>query len=276
MSAQISERISALIEEELSMVIQRISTHFNLSPEEVASVVGSSVKTLPEPKTKAKKSPSKKSSEESKKTVAEQHSESKEKAEPKSLGENIPEDPASLARYSNTQLSGICKKKGLKCSGKKEELINRIIESNKEGSSSSESAPVKKSVQTTLASVKKTPSVVKSEPSVLKKIVQTAPRLHISRNAWGNYEHADSHLVFDKDDRVVIGKQSPDGTVLDIGDEDIDTCKFYKFEYRLPENLDKNKKNGDDVVIEEMEEELGEDDFEEDEVEEALSEEDDE
>lgn len=272
MSAQIFERISALIEEELSMVIQRISTHFNLSVEEVANVVGSSVKTARvEPKTKAKKSPSKKSVEESKTSEPKTAG-----TEPKSLGEDIPEDPASLARYSNTQLSGICKKKGLKCSGKKEELINRIIDANKEGSSSSEPAPAKKSVQSTLSSVKKTPSVVKSEPSVLKKIVQTAPRLHISRNAWGNYEHADSHLVFDKDDRVVIGKQSPDGTVLDIGDEDIETCKFYKFEYRLPENLDKNKKNSDDVVIEEMEEELGEEDFEEEEGEEALSEEDDE
>jgi hypothetical protein len=79
--------------------------------------------------------------------------------------------------------------------------------------------------------------------------------------------------VFDRDDQVVIGKQCDDGSIQDLDDDDIETCKKYKFDYRIPENLDKNKKN-DDVVIEEMEEEeLGADDFEEEEGEDALSDE---
>lgn len=264
MSAKIYQHILDLIEDELTTVIKRIAAHFDMPLEEVSNIAfGSSVE---EPrKTVSKKLPlvsSKKSKEDTPNDIQEKQTK---------VQEEVAEDEPSLVRYSNVVLVGICKKKGLKVSGKKDELIKRIVEAN---SSENKPSALKKSSQSLLRPhpVKKSSP---SESSVLKKISQVAPRLHISRNSWGNYEHQDSHLVFDRDERVVIGKQLSDGNIADIDDDDIETCKKYKFEYRLPENLDKNKKNIDDVAIEEMEE-LGEDDFEEEVEEEVVSDEEDE
>jgi hypothetical protein len=246
MASKINKLVSDLVQTEITEIINKISQHFNISIEEIKELIK---KDEEEPKIaqKTRAKPKPKSEEESNK-------------EPVSLGESIPEDVASLAKYTKAQLAGICKKKGLKVSGTNSELMNRIIDSNREGEGSSSSEPLKTVAKKTVA--KK--AAVKSEPSILKKITQVAPVIQIKRNSFGNYEHTESHLVFDKEDRVVIGRQMSDGIVIDIDDNDIEICKKYKFDYRLPENLDKNKKNADDVIIDEMgEEELNEEDFEE-------------
>jgi hypothetical protein len=74
--------------------------------------------------------------------------------------------------------------------------------------------------------------------------------------------------VFNKETKTVIGKQNPNGKLESLTDKDIETCKKYKFLYKLPENLsvDKGFLNVKvDELDEEDEEELDEDDIEEEE-----------
>jgi hypothetical protein len=184
---------------------------------------------------------------------------------------SVSEDPVDLAKYSAEVLKAICKAKNLRFSGTKTELLNRILDANRAGPSGSSGPDVKSEAKAEPKSKAKA-AAKKPEPSILKKLTQTASKIVIKRNSFDNYEHVDTHFVFNRDDQIVIGKQMPDGMVIDLDDDDIETCKKYNFDYRIPENLDKNKKNDDPVIDEMIEEELAEDDFEED-AEEALSEE---
>jgi hypothetical protein len=151
-------------------------------------------------------------------------------------------------------LAAMCKKKGLKMSGKKEELVQRLLDSLGPSSSSSSSS-TSKSVST-----KKD-----SEPPVIKNVKENSGEFSVRPNKFGNFEHVNSGLVFSRD-KIVIGKQSSSGEILPLTVEDIETCKKYKFNYKLPENLNVNK-SLDDVNIEEVEEdeELDEEDIEEEE-----------
>lgn len=160
--------------------------------------------------------------------------------------------PEKMIKYCKAELAAICKEKGLKVSGTKEELLNRIMGVEIEKKSTKKKLPEK-------------------EPEVIKKMTSSKSSTTIRRNAHGNYEHPETHLIFDPD-RKVIGKQGSDGNVLPLSVEDVEQCKKFGFDYSLPENLDKNKKNLADVKVAEMneeeieeEEELDENDFEEEE-----------
>lgn len=158
-------------------------------------------------------------------------------------------------------LAAMCKKKGLKQSGKKEDLYKRLVESLSAPSTTAE-APKKPS----------TSSGKKEDAPVIKSIKERTAELAIRKNKFGNFEHVPTGLIFNTD-KMVCGKQLPDGTVLELTSIDIDTCNKYKFPFKMPENLNTSSKNMDDVKIEDMEEELLdeediEDDVEEDDVEE--------
>ncbi len=72
-----------------------------------------------------------------------------------------------------------------------------------------------------------------------------------------------TRLVFNTD-KMVYGKQTDEPSILPLTAEDIEVCKRYKFNYKLPENLNVNK-SLDDIKIDDMEEEeLDEEDIEED------------
>lgn len=75
---------------------------------------------------------------------------------------------------------------------------------------------------------------------VLSNIVKNTPIIQIRRNKYGNYEHEPTNLIFDKDEKIVIGKQENEN-IIELTEEDIESCKKFKFNYKLPENLDKGK-----------------------------------
>ena len=163
-------------------------------------------------------------------------------------------------------LMAYCKSKGLKQSGKKEEIIQRVLDSLKaSGSSSSSSASA--ASPAVKASTSKSKASAPTAP-VLASVAEKSGTLEIRRNKFGNEEHFESGLVFNKETKMVIGKQNPNGKVESLTDKDIETCKKYKFLYKLPENLsvDKGLQNVKvDELDEEDEEELDEDDIEEEE-----------
>lgn len=149
--------------------------------------------------------------------------------------------PERLTRSNKTELSALCKAKGLKVTGKKEDLIQRLLGNETES---------KKQVKTeSKKQVNKLPSLLQN---ISKEVAKTA--IAIRRNVHGNFEHLDTGLVFDSEQqKTICGKQQPDGTISSLTDEDIENCKKYKFKYTVPKNLDKDTL--DNVKITELDEE---------------------
>lgn len=164
--------------------------------------------------------------------------------------------PERLTKCKVNELKALCRKHGHKVSGKKDELVARLL--GKE-SLISVSQPTKtKKVESKIESV-----------DVIKKLTSKIPPLVVRRNAHGNYEHPESGLVFNNtNNNVVIGRQMDDGRIAQLSKEDIELCKKYGCKYELPSNLD-TKTSLDEVEVEDLESgsesevELEEDDEEE-------------
>lgn len=195
-------------------------------------------------------------------TSASSHSSPKSEKSDKPASADMSEmTPEKVLTCTKDYLMAYCKSKGLKQSGKKEEIIQRVLDSLKASGSASTTAPAKASS----SSKSKAPAPV---APVLANVAEKSGTLEIRRNKFGNEEHFESGLVFNKDTKMVIGKQNPNGKLESLTDKDIETCKKYKFLYKLPENLsvDKGLQNIKvDELDEEDEEELDEDDIEEEE-----------
>jgi len=148
-------------------------------------------------------------------------------------------------------LAAMCKKKGLKMSGKKEELVSRLLDSLSSSSS-------------TTTSTKPSSNSKKDDSPVVKAAKASIGELAIRRNKHGNFEHMQTGLVFNTE-KQVYGKQLDSGEVKALTSEDIETCKKYKFPFKLPDNLNVNK-SLDDIKVDEIEEEeeLDDEDIEED------------
>jgi hypothetical protein len=163
---------------------------------------------------------------------------------------------------SKDMLVAMCKKAGVKVTGKKEELMQRLTEflanKNDKNDKKAELKPEKKTE--------------KSDQPVIRTIKERTAELAIRKNKFGNFEHSQTGLVFNTENKMVYGRQVDDA-VVDLTVEDIELCKKYKFPYKIPENLNTTK-NLDDIKIEDLEEEvLDEDDLEdegEDEVEDDI------
>lgn len=184
-------------------------------------------------------------------------SEKSDKPESADVSEMTPE---KVLTCTKDYLMAYCKSKGLKQSGKKEEIIQRVLDSLKTTGSTSSSAKASASGSKSKTSAPVAP--------VLASVAEKSGTLEIRKNKFGNEEHFESGLVFNKETKMVIGKQNPNGKLESLTDKDIETCKKYKFLYKLPENLsvDKGLQNVKvDELDEEDEEELDEDDIEEEE-----------
>lgn len=156
-------------------------------------------------------------------------------------------------------LMAFCKSKNVKQSGKKEEIIERLLGLLNDDVKN-DSKPVQPKTTTK--------SVQSSTASVLVKIVEKSGTPEIRKNKFGNYEHFESGLVFNNDTKMAIGHQNSNGKVDSLTDNNIEMCKKYKFKYTLPENLsvDKGLNNVKvEDVDDEDEDELDEDDIEDEE-----------
>jgi len=182
--------------------------------------------------------------------------------------------PERLLKSTKNELSALCKAKGLKCSGKKEDLISRLLGKEvaveKKPRKSKKKAEEEEDPQSEedVEPEEKKPSRAKvvsksktSQPAVLKKLISdTSTSFLIRKNEFGNPQHAETRLVFDPKTKKVIGKQEDDGTVADLTDEDIEECKKYKFQWVTPKSLE--KQNLDNVKIEELDDVIVEEDAE--------------
>ena len=154
-----------------------------------------------------------------------------------------------LAKSCVAELKVMLKSKGLKVSGKKADLIARILNGG-------DSKPKKKA------------NVRKNTPKIIKELTENISHIQIRRNSFGNFEHHETRLVFNKETQEVIGKQNDDGTLSDLTKEDIESCNKYKFKYVLPENLNKQT-SLDNVKIDEMDDDDDDEDEDDDEEDET-------
>jgi len=163
---------------------------------------------------------------------------------------NTPEEN-TLLKLSKTELIEMCKGKGLKIAGSKNDLAHRISESEKN-----------KSVLFQSKDKNSAPTKIATLNNVVNKLVEKIPVIEIKKNKFGNYEHQKSSLVYDNKTKKMYGKQNPDGSISKLTKDDINTCNQYKFPYNIPDNLAEDNEELDAEAEEEEEEE--EEDVEED------------
>ena len=165
-------------------------------------------------------------------------------------------DPV-LLKLNKKELSDICKAKNLPVSGTKADLIKRIVGNE-----------TNKGKNLNLNSNSKTGT---KQPEVIKKLMEKKPTIQIKINDFGNFEHSETHLLFNKNTKRAYGIQNDDGSISELTPNDIDLCHKFKFTYDIPENLD--KKDDDDEDDEELDDEEVIEEEEEEEEEEELEEE---
>ena len=94
------------------------------------------------------------------------------------------------------------------------------------------------------------------DPPVLKS---KSKKLVIKRNKDGLFEHTPTGLVIDEKTKEVYGKYV-NGVVQELTMEDLEMCKKYDLNARVPKNLKGDKQEEDSDPEEEEEEEEDEDD----------------
>ncbi len=134
-------------------------------------------------------------------------------------------------------LKQVCKERGLCLTGKKADLVARL-RANPNG--------VKKETKKEKEEEKpkKGKKKGKSIPSVLLKLESERETLHIRRNTYGLYEHAETGFIFDEQTHKVVGKlkevlnpHASNVEVEPLTEEDMERCKEMKLEYVLPDTL---------------------------------------
>jgi hypothetical protein len=171
----------------------------------------------------------------------------------------ITEQKVMAITTTKDMLAVMCKKKGLKQSGKKEDLVKRLLDALKADKENAVSSGGSIAATNASVSVVKKPAAATAAMAKAPVIVSIKERsaemsLSIRKNKFGFYEHTQTGLVFNTD-KLVHGKQHTDGSILDLTLEDIEICKKYKFQYKLPANLNTSN-NVDNVKIDEIDDEI--------------------
>ena len=166
------------------------------------------------------------------------------------------------------------KNQGTKCTAKVCPDSTKFCRKHKtqEGKDESSSSPSSKVEKKASGGAKKAETKEKETPAV-KKLNEGKPSYVLHRNKQGNYEHPETHFVFDKTTKEVYGRQTDSG-VEPLTTDEIEMCRKLNFKCRLPATLSKKDEDEDADKAEEGEEEVEEEDeVEEDEVEEDEEEE---
>jgi len=166
-------------------------------------------------------------------------------------------DDLSLSRITScnvAELKALCKTRGLKLGGKKDELIERLRDYAKGKNGDNEDVEDEKDDKEKEVKKSKGTKKQSSMPEVLKKLASKTTACAVRKNKHGNLEHPGTGMVFENN--VVVGVQEDDGNVRSLTDEDIQVCKQQKFPFKLPKNLETDDLDKDDSSDEEKEVEV--------------------
>lgn len=175
---------------------------------------------------------------------------------------------AELSKMTKVELAEHCKLRGLKTTGTKADLIERLTG----GATASASATTTRKKTTPTKEAKEPAAKPKAKateqksglPPSLKEMIKPIS-YRITKNEFGNFYHSETGLVYDRDLKKFVGKQHQNGRVDQLTDADIEVCHRYNFPYILPENLAKSETK---VVVSELDDDLGEGEGDEEEIEE--------
>lgn len=137
-------------------------------------------------------------------------------------------------------LRSFCRQYNLKSSGKKQQLINRLLNREEDTEIEEISLPKK---------VKKKPNKIKTTPKVLEQLQSKSNIRRLYRNEYGNMWDPETKFIFDIGSKSVKGVQIDNGDTRTLCPEDIEECKRYNFKYILPDNLDAGIAIDDNVNI---------------------------
>jgi SAP domain len=148
-----------------------------------------------------------------------------------SLVSNTPSKKSTNAysKMRKDQLTAVCAEMGIDSSGSRQDMIDRI-KSNK-----CETPMVK--------STAAKPSEEKG--SIIEMIKKSSDKIIITRNKFGLHEHLETGLVFNEN-REVVGRQDPSGDILQLEEDDFDTCHRFNFNYVIPDSF--GIQEGDDAL----------------------------
>jgi hypothetical protein len=167
-------------------------------------------------------------------------------------------DHEKLLKLTVPELKAYSKKYGLKVTGKRDELLNRLI-LHKNGGNAIESATESATETSKLTKSKESKKPKKSpENKLLSKIKKDLSSLEIRKNEFGNYMHEESKLIFDKETKSVIGTQGDDGKINKLTLKDVENCNRFNFDYNMPDNLEENSDSLQDVKVNELDEDFTE------------------
>jgi len=209
----------------------------------------------------------------------------KVEAKPKEEKKSAPRvRSAPAAKTTDSSSLAVCaylfkkgKNEGTKCLAKVCEESPNFCRKHKSQEGKEATAPVTKEKKSTTSKATSGTSKAKKiaaeskekDSSAVKKLNDGKPSYVLKKNDQGNYEHPETHLVFDRVLKEVYGKQS-DKEILPLTAEDIEMCKKLNFKCRIPTNITSNTESKDeeeeeDVEVEEDEEEEEEEEDEEEE-----------
>jgi len=135
---------------------------------------------------------------------------------------------AALRKMTVVMLKRILKDQGKRLSGKKDELIARIL-----GTDTTANTPARK----TLAKKSKVSAKKRDETTLGRIFEASRPKVTVRPNAHGNHEHPDTGLVFRGTPPLVYGRQNADGSIEPLSEETVALCNQYKFKYEPPVDL---------------------------------------
>jgi len=133
------------------------------------------------------------------------------------------------------ELKALCKTRGLKVSGKKNDLLERLLG---------------RKVDDKEVPKKKSKSFTAKEKDVVKKV--KPPSLKISKNSNGDYMHNDSKLVFNQETKKVFAKYIEGEGNQPLTKEDIELCNKFRFAYEMPDNLNVKRTKAEEVRLENL------------------------
>lgn len=133
--------------------------------------------------------------------------------------------------YTLAEMKDLCRREGLKTSGSKDVLKQRLI--------TGEGKVVKPKGDIGGYTFSSLSSKIMGEKnrSLIAKIKDGGVKFKISLNTHGNYMNKETRIVVDSTTQVAIGVQNDDGTIQQLFPEDIEVCRKYDLDYDVGENL---------------------------------------
>lgn len=163
---------------------------------------------------------------------------------------------AELLKLSKNELVEHCKRRNIKVTGTKNDLIERLTGTKQD----TETPKVVSKPASKITSVQKKVNE-SAQAEVVKGLFQVKSIAYkIVKNEHGNFWHSETQLVYDRDLKKFYGKQNSNGRIINMTEEDVETCNKYKFPFVMPENMI----NTDKVTVTELDEDdlIGDDEDE--------------